>query len=128
MLLKTRGQSTVEYAILIALVSAIAVGFLSVALKGAIRGKNQQASDYLVRSGVDDATGSNQLVGFGANNDVPLYTQELSKTQVRGGSEYVNVSVLEKGGAEKKKQTQTTESGAISVETLDRSPGTGTTP
>ena len=45
MLLKVKGQSTAEYAILIALVAAVAAGFLSVSLKVAIRNKNQQASD-----------------------------------------------------------------------------------
>ena len=119
MLLKVKGQSTVEYAILIALVSAVAVGFLSVGLKGAIRGKNQQAADYLLTAGIDARSGSDALVGYGADNAVPLYTQEVSKTQVRGGAEYQNVSVLEQGGAEKKTQLQTTESGAISVETLE---------
>ncbi len=120
MLLKVKGQSTVEYAILIALVSAVAVGFLSVGLKGAIRGKNQQASDYLMKAGNDASLGgSNLLASYGADNEVPLYTQEVSKTQVRGGDEYINVSVLEKGGAEKKTQLQTTESGAVSVETLE---------
>ena len=121
MLLKVKGQSTVEYAILIALVSAVAVGFLSVGLKGAIRGKNQQAADYLLTAGTDARSGSDLLSGYGADNEVPLYTQEVSKTQVRGDDEFINVSVLEKGGAEKKTQLQTTESGAVSVETLEAS-------
>ncbi|MCX5705562.1 MAG: hypothetical protein NTZ92_05870 [Candidatus Omnitrophica bacterium] len=119
MLLKVKGQSTVEYAILIALVSAVAVGFLSVGLKGAIRGKNQQAADYLLKAGIDASTGSDQLAPYGATNEVPLYTQEVSKTQVKGGDDYKSVSVLEQGGAEKKLQLQTTESGAVSVETLE---------
>lgn len=119
MLLKVKGQSTAEYAILIALVAAVAAGFLSVSLKGAIRNKNQQASDYLMKAGVDDRT-TNLLIGYGADNVVPLYTQEVSKTTLRGNAdEYKNVSVLEKGGSEKKYQKQTTESEAVSVETLD---------
>lgn len=119
MLLKAKGQSTVEYAILIALVAAVAAGFLSVGLKGAIRGKNQQAADYLMTAGTDARSGSTLLSGYGADNDVPLYTQEVSKTQVKGGDQYKNVAVLEQGGLEKKYQLQTTESGAISVETLE---------
>lgn len=119
MLLKLKGQSTAEYAILIALVAAVAAGFLSVSLKGAMRNKNQQASDYLMKAGVDDRTGTALLSGFGDENVVPLYTQEVTKTQVSGGDAYKNVSVMEKGGAEKKYQKQTTTSEAISVETLD---------
>lgn len=119
MLLKVKGQSTVEYAILIALVSAVAVGFLSIGLKGAIRGKNQQASDYLMKAGVDASTGSDLLAEYGDTNEVPLYTQEVSKTQVKGGEDYKSVEIMEQGGAERKLQLQTTESGAVSVETLE---------
>jgi hypothetical protein len=120
MLLKVRGQSTAEYAILIALVAAVAGGFLSVSLKGAIRNKNQQASDYLMKAGVDSRSGTDLLAGYGDENVVPLYTQEVSKTTLKGGDDaYKNVSVLEKGGAERKYQKQTTESEAVSVETLN---------
>lgn len=120
MFLKLKGQSTAEYAILIALVAAVAAGFLSVGLKGAIRGKNQQASDYLMQAGVDAKSGTNLLSGYGDTNEVPLYTQEVTKTQVLGGdANYKNVTVLEKGGSEKKYTKQTTDSDAISVETLD---------
>jgi len=127
MFLKLKGQSTAEYAILIALVAAVAAGFLSVGLKGAIRGKNQQASDYLMQAGVSDGDSGNLLAGYGDTNDVPLYTQEVTKTQVLGGDEhYKNVTVLEKGGSEKKYTKQTTDSDAISVETLDSSLNTGT--
>jgi Flp pilus assembly pilin Flp len=121
MFLKLKGQSTAEYAILIALVAAVAAGFLSVGLKGAIRGKNQQASDYLMRAGTDASTGTDLLSGYGSDNRVPLYTQEVTKTQVKGGADYKNVTVLEKGGSEKKYTMQTTDSDAISVETLDSS-------
>ncbi len=47
-LLGRKGQSTAEYAILIGLVAAIAAGFLSVSLKGAVRSKNEQATNYLL--------------------------------------------------------------------------------
>ena len=120
MLLKVKGQSTAEYAILIALVAAVAAGFLSVSLKGAIRNKNQQASDYLMKAGVDSRSGTDLLAGYGDSNVVPLYTQEVSKTTLKGGTDnYKNVSVLEKGGAERTYQKQTTESEAVSVETLE---------
>lgn len=121
MLLKVKGQSTAEYAILIALVAAVAAGFLSVSLKGAIRNKNQQASDYLMNAGVDARSGTTALSGYGTDNVVPLYTQEVSKTQVKGGDDYKSVSVLEKGGSERKYQKQTTESQAVSIETLEGS-------
>jgi Flp pilus assembly pilin Flp len=120
MLLKVKGQSTAEYAILIALVAAVAAGFLSVSLKGAIRNKNQQASDYLMKAAVDTRSGTDLLAGFGADNVVPLYTQEVSKTTLQGGADvYKNVQVLEKGGSERKYQKQTTASEAVSVETLE---------
>ncbi|MCX5701254.1 MAG: hypothetical protein NTZ63_06925 [Candidatus Omnitrophica bacterium] len=119
MLLKLKGQSTAEYAILIALVGAVAAGFLSVSLKGAIRNKNQQASDYLMKAGTDSRTGTDLLAGFGGDNAVPLYTQEVTKTKVAGGDAYKNVTVLEQGGAEKKFTKQTTTSEAVSVETID---------
>ena len=123
MLLKVKGQSTAEYAILIALVAAVAAGFLSVALKGAIRTKNQQASDYLIKAGVDTGPSGKEttlLAGYGNADVVPLYTQEVSKTTLKGGDKYKNVSVLEKGGAEKKYQMQTTTTDAVTVETLDK--------
>ncbi|MFA5286832.1 MAG: hypothetical protein WC394_00990 [Candidatus Omnitrophota bacterium] len=120
MLLKVKGQSTAEYAILIALVAAVAAGFLSVSLKGAIRNKNQQASDYLMKAGSDSASGVD-LTSYGETNVVPLYTQEVSKTTIKGGDDYKDVSVLEKGGSERKYQKQTTESEAVSVETLEKS-------
>lgn len=120
MLLKVKGQSTAEYAILIALVAAVAAGFLSVSLKGAIRNKNQQASSYLMSAGVETRSGTDLLAGFASDaNVVPLYTQEVTKTTLKGGDDYKNVSVLEKGGSERKYQKQTTESEAVSVETLD---------
>jgi Flp pilus assembly pilin Flp len=118
MFLKLKGQSTAEYAILIALVAAVAAGFLSVGLKGAIRGKNQQASDFLMQAG---NSGDGNISSYGESNAVPLYTQEVTKTQVKGGADYKNVTVLEKGGSEKKYTMQTTDSDAISVETLDSS-------
>jgi hypothetical protein len=125
MLLKLKGQSTAEYAILIALVAAVAAGFLSVSLKGAIRSKNQQASNYLMTAGntADKAAGADATVLSAidkATDDIPLYTQEVTQTTVKGGEDaYKNVSVLEKGGSEKKFQKQTTESQAISIETLE---------
>ena len=127
MLLKVKGQSTAEYAILIALVGAVAAGFLSVGLKGAIRGKNQQASDYLMKAGNDATLGGSDLLSqYGSDNSVPLYTQEVSKTQVKGNdTQFKNTTVLEQGGAEKKYQLQTTESAAVSVETLDKAANTG---
>ncbi len=120
MLLKVKGQSTAEYAILIALVAAVAAGFLSVSLKGAIRNKNQQASSYLMSAGVEERSGTNLLAGFAEDaNVVPLYTQEVTKTTLKGGDAYKNVQVLEKGGSGRTYQKQTTESEAVSVETLD---------
>lgn len=114
MRLRERGQSTAEYAILIGLVVAVAAGFLSVSLKGAMRSKNEQATKLLMQAG--DATLS--VYGTGAS-DIPLYVQEVSKTTVKGGDEYKNITVLEKGGSEKKLQQQVTETTAVSVETLD---------
>lgn len=114
MWLKRKGQSTAEYAILIGLVAAVAGGFLSVSLKGAMRAKNEQATNFLMKAG------ETELASYGSGaSSIPLYTQEVSETKVSGGDAYKNISVLEKGGSEKKLQSQTTETTAVSVETLD---------
>ncbi len=114
-LFNKKGQSTAEYAILIGLVAAVAAGFLSVSLKGAMRSKNEQANNYLLQAG--DEHGLNTYTSGGAN--IPLYTQEVSQTVLKGGEAYKNVNVLKRGGSEEKTSLQTTQTTAVSVETLD---------
>lgn len=114
MLFGKKGQSTAEYAIVLGLVAAVAAGFLSVALKGAIRTKAQQATGLLVNA--DDSGTLAQYSG----TDTPIYSQEVSQTKVLSGdNNFKNVTVMEKGGKELRHQLQTTESASVSLETLD---------
>jgi len=111
MLLRKKGQSTAEYAILLGVVVAVAAGILQVALKGGMRQKNKQALDYMVTAGDTD-------IPTAANAKADLYSQEYRQTTVKK-ADYVDKSVLEKGGAEKKQQKQTTETESISLETIN---------
>jgi hypothetical protein len=116
MFLRKKGQSTAEYAILIALIAAVAGGVLQVSLRGAIRRKNAQAVGYLLNAG-SDVNGETVL---NANaQEIPLYTSEIRQTTVRGGNEFQDIMTMEKGGLEKKHQLQTSDTTATSVETLN---------
>jgi len=112
MFLKKKGQSTAEYAIVIGLVIAVAAGILQVALKGGIRQKNKQALDYMLDQGSSYFTNTGSTAA-------QLYTQEYRQTQVAGGSDYADESLLEKGGSEKRYQKQTTTTEATSIETIN---------
>jgi len=116
MLFRKKGQSTAEYAIVIGLVIAVAAGVLQVALKGGIRQKNKQALDFMLNAG-NNVTEFSDTTGV----DVALYSQDYRQTTVKGGADYVDESVMAKGGAEKKYQKQATETTAVSVETIDAS-------
>lgn len=114
MFLRRKGQSTAEYAIIIGLVIAVAAGILQVALKGGIRQKNKQALDFMLNAG-------NDTPGFEKSTtaDVSLYSQDYRETTVKGDKDYVDESVLEKGGSEKKYSKQKTETTSVSIETID---------
>jgi hypothetical protein len=114
MFLRKKGQSTAEYAIVIGLVIAVAAGILQVALKGGIRQKNKKAVDFLVGAGNDVAAFTNA-----ASTDAQLYTQEVRDTTVKGGADYVDESVMLKGGGEERRQKQVTQTTAVSVETIN---------
>jgi Flp pilus assembly pilin Flp len=111
MFLKKKAQSTAEYAVVLALVAAVAAGILQVALKGGIRQKHKQAMNYLLDAGSATLTTADQ--------DVPLFSQEYRETIVKGGEAFKDKSVLKKGGVDKKYQKQTTTTEAVSVETID---------
>ena len=116
MFLKKKGQSTAEYAIVIGLVVAVAAGILQIALKGGIRQKNSQAMNYMLGAG-------NNVTEFSAATDVApaMFSQDYRQTTVKGGNDYVDESLMQKGGSEKKYQRQKTETTAVSVETLNAS-------
>ena len=115
MFLRKKGQSTAEYAIVIGLVIAVAAGILQVALKGGIRQKNKKAVDFLIGAG-NNVTAFNNA----ASTDIQLYTQEVRNTNVLGGdTNYVDESVMLKGGGEERRQKQVTETTAVSVETIE---------
>ena len=50
-----------------------------------------------------------------------LFSQDYRQTQVKGGADYVDESLMEKGGSEKKYQKQKTTTTAVSVETINAS-------
>ncbi len=112
MLLKKKGQSTAEYAIVIGLVIAVAAGILQVTLKHGIAQKNKQGVDWMLKAG------DTELGSTGAETSMSLYTQDLRKTTV-DAADYEDTSVMKRGGSEEKKQVQTTETQAASVETID---------
>lgn len=113
MILGRKAQSTAEYAILIGLVVAVAAGILQVALKSGIRQKNKQAVDFLVASGNADMQTAISAAG---NVTAVQYTEEVRHTQLLGGTEYKDIAVMEKGGAEKRQQVQTTETTEVTID------------
>jgi hypothetical protein len=113
MFLKKKGQSTAEYAIVIGLVVAVAAGILQIALKGGIRQKNTQAMNYMLGAGNDQLNATDVQAA--------MFSQDYRQTQVLGGDAYVDESVMQKGGSEKKIQRQATTTTSVSVETLNAS-------
>lgn len=118
MLLHKRGQSTAEYAIVIGLIIAVAAGILSVALKGGIRQRQKQATDYMIGAGYDTLDTKIQENGPNAAK-ATIFSQEYSQTKVLGGTDYADEAVLEKGGSEKKFQRQATNTTSVNVETIE---------
>jgi len=112
MFLNEKGQSTAEYAIVIGLVIAVAAGVLQLTLKSGITQKNKQGVDYLLKAG------NTELGTEPGDVDTPLYTQEFRKTVV-DANDYEDTSVMAKGGLEEKKQVQTTETTAATIETIN---------
>lgn len=112
MFLRKKAQSTAEYAITIGLVVAVAAGILQVALKGGMRQKNKQALNYFLEAGhdVDEFAGAD-------DQDIELYTEEFNKNKVKSG-DYVDETVLEQGGAEKRHQVNSTESSSVDIELI----------
>lgn len=112
MLLRKKAQSTAEYAITIGLVVAVVAGVLQVALKGGIRQKNKQALNYLIDAG-SSVTAFNTTDGAEA-----LYSQDYRKTTI-DEADFVDQTVMQKGGAEKRYQKQSTASESVSLEMID---------
>lgn len=115
MFIHKKGQSLSEYAITLGLVVAVVAGILSTTVKGGMRHKQQQAMKYLIDAGNDDLPSYDDAFA----TDIPLYSEEYRKTDVLGGSNFVDESVLKKGGLENKFQKQTTATTAVSIEKLD---------
>ena len=115
MWLNKKAQSTAEYAITLGLVIAVAAGIMSVALKGGMRQKNEQAVNYLLNAGSD-------VTDFSSVDDqsVALYSQEYRDTTILSGdTNFIDKTVLNKGGAEKRHQLQTSLTNATSIETIN---------
>lgn len=111
MFLRKKAQSTAEYAITIGLVIAVTAGVLQMALKGGLRQKNKQAVNYLLNAG-------NEELGSVSEQQEQLFSQDYRTTTVKK-DDYVDESIMEKGGGEKKMQRQTTQSSAVNVELID---------
>jgi len=119
MFLNKKGQSTAEYAIVIGLVIAVAAGVLQIALKGGISAKHAQSIDKLLAAGNTAEDGGEGLGDVGAGTQTPaLYSQDLRETTVLKGDDYVDTTVMAKGGSEEKKQVQTTTTSAVNIETI----------
>jgi uncharacterized protein (UPF0333 family) len=114
MFIRKKAQSTAEYAITIGVVVAVAVGVLSVALKGGIRDKNKQAIDILSLAGNDKINEELQ----GKNPTISMYSSEYGQTTVKKDG-YVNEKVTIKGGGQKSIMKQSTEGNSYSVETIN---------
>lgn len=110
---RKKGQSTAEYAILLGLVIAVAAGVMQVALKGGVRQKHKQALNYLLDAGSDVADFNDVI-----DQDVSLYSQDFRKTTV-ASDDFVDETVLNKGGEEKKMQKQTSTTTSVNIETID---------
>lgn len=113
MFIRKKAQSTAEYAIMLALVAALAAGVLQVSLKGGIRQKQKQALNYLLDAGSANLTTPAQ--------NVSLFSQEYRETTVKGGTDFVDSSVMKKGGLEKRLQKQVTDTTSVSIETINAS-------
>ena len=112
-----KGQSTAEYAIAIGLVIAVAAGVLQVALKKGITQKQAQALNILSLAGQSaGSSGADTFLGNETAGALGLYQQDWRQTQVSANEQE---SVLQKGGSEKRYQTQTSSTSAVSIETLD---------
>jgi len=116
MLLRKKGQSTAEYAIIIGLVVAVAAGVLQVALKGGIRQKNKQAMDYMLSAGQNVGEFTAPTAGA---LDAETYSQDYRQTTVLK-DQYKDEAVLEKGGAEQRLQQQHSKTDSVTVESIEK--------
>jgi mevalonate kinase len=125
MLLRKKAQSTAEYAITIGIVVAVVAGVMQVSLKGGMRKKSAEASNFLTRAGQTTPTGiDTALFGSGAPmnanaSDFNTYEAESRQTTVSSVG-YLDRKIQEKGGAVRSAQEQTTTSNSMTVETYDR--------
>lgn len=113
MFLTKKAQSTAEYAIALGLVVAVAAGVLQVALKGGIRQKNKQALNYMLNAG-------SNIEEFSSveNQNVSLFTEDFRTTEIDSAN-YVDERLMNKGGEEKARQYQETNTTAVSIEKID---------
>ncbi len=113
MFLNKKAQSTAEYAIALGLVVAVAAGVLQIALKGGIRQKNKQALNYFLSAG-------NDITDFkdAKKQDVALFSEDYRNTTIDSKT-YVDEKVMNKGGEEKARNYQETDTTAVNIEKVD---------
>ncbi|MFH0791208.1 MAG: hypothetical protein V2A64_06205 [Candidatus Omnitrophota bacterium] len=113
MFLNKKGQSTAEYAIALGLVVAVAAGVLQIALKGGIRQKNKQALNYMLSAG-DNITDFKNV----AKQDVSLFSEDVRNTTIDAAT-YVDERLMNKGGEEKVRNYQKTDTTAVNIEKIN---------
>ncbi len=105
MRLSRKAQSVAEYAIVIALVAAVAAGVMQMMLKGGMRTKSKQAVNYLLDAGNDTLTN---------DASVTLFSSEGSATNVTADS---YTKTMRKGGGETAGGVTTSITNSVSLET-----------
>jgi len=113
MILSKKAQSTAEYAILLALVVALAAGILQIFLKSGMRAKGQQGLNFLMNAGSTE-------LGVATAVNADLYTQEYSDTKVAGGTDYVDKTLQRQGGTVESYQKQKTSTSSVTIESLNK--------
>ena len=127
MFLRKRAQSTAEYAITIGIVVAVVAGVMQVALKGGMRKKGVEATNFLNKAGTADsgATLSTDTATFGANpmdseaNDFNTYESEARQTKV-ASDDYIDRKIQHKGGGVTATQQQTSSTTSLTVESYGK--------
>ena len=111
MLLSKKAQSTAEYAITIGIVVAVVAGVMSVALKGGMRQKATQSTDFLKNTGTTLLAGSTDsnitgAMGITEGSVLNATASDANFTVYEGDARHTQVtrqdseSIMKKGGAQ----------------------------
>ena len=131
MFLSKKAQSTAEYAITIGIVVAVVAGVMSVALKGGMRNKTTQSTDFLKNTGTKLLPGSTDTSIAGALGVTPdtaldAATSEANFTVYEGDARHTTVnkqdseSILKKGGAMVSNSSSESQTSTFNYEAYDK--------